>query len=265
MLAMKNTLTDEMIIERALDCIKKAERKGIILRLLGAIAVQLHCPQHSHILKSLKRHVTDIDFVAYKKDENKILNLFLKDMNFQLLSKPGVTPGLYSNRLIFSINEYEDLHIDIFLDILYMCHLIDFRNKLEIDRPTIPLAELFLEKTQIVKINEKDIIDVIAILLEHEYGEDDLDKINLRRVSDMLCNDWGFYYTVTLNLRKILEYSNTCKALNNNEKSIVENKINYLLNYLHQKPKTPKWKLRAILGPRIKWYNEVEEVNRSPF
>ena len=39
-----------------------------------------------------------------------------------------------------------------------MCHDIPFKDRLEIDYPTIPLAELLLEKMQIVQINEKDLI-----------------------------------------------------------------------------------------------------------
>jgi hypothetical protein len=47
---------------------------------------------------------------------------------------------------------------------------------LEVDYPTIPLAELFLEKTQIVGgsrrlgMGEKDAIDLLCLLLDHEVG-----------------------------------------------------------------------------------------------
>jgi hypothetical protein len=52
-----------------------------------------------------------------------------------------------------------------------MNHIIEFKDRLEKDYPTIPLEELMLEKLQIVKINEKDIKDLIVLILEHEIGE----------------------------------------------------------------------------------------------
>jgi len=78
-----------------------------------------------------------------------------------------------------------------------------FLKRLEIDYPTISLADLLLEKMQIVKLNEKDILDTIVMLREHDVGEGDKETINSDRVSGLLSDDWGFYYTVTTNLGKI--------------------------------------------------------------
>ena len=36
--------------------------------------------------------------------------------------------------------------------------------------PTIPVTELLLSKLQIVKINEKDVVDVVLLLLDHPIG-----------------------------------------------------------------------------------------------
>ena len=62
------------------------------------------------------------------------------------------------------------LHIDVFYDRLEFCHTIPLVDRLEADAPTIPLAELVLSKLQIVKINEKDVIDLILLLLDHPVG-----------------------------------------------------------------------------------------------
>jgi len=262
---VKNTLPAEKIVEMALDNIEKAKEKGIALRLLGAIAIRLHSPQCSHILKSLGRYITDIDYAAYQKDEDRIFRLFTEDLNYELLSRPGVTPGLYRGRMIFSDKKHGHLHIDVFMDELRMCHTINFKDRLGIDYPTVPLAELFLEKTQIVKINQKDINDLVVTLLEHEFGEDDHDKINLKQVADILCDDWGFYYTVTINLEKVLRFADTCKALTEDEKKAIKYKINYFLDYVYRKPKSLKWKLRAKIGSKAKWYQEVEEIDRTRY
>lgn len=63
----------------------------------------------------------------------------------------------------FFYDKQNGFSIDIFLDRLEMCHDIDFKGRLELDYPTIPLAEMLLEKLQIVQINEKDVKDVIIL------------------------------------------------------------------------------------------------------
>ena len=50
-------------------------------------------------------------------------------------------------------------------------------------RPTIPLAELLLSKLQIVKINEKDVVDAILLLLDHPLGVGDADTIDVDRIA----------------------------------------------------------------------------------
>ena len=49
-------------------------------------------------------------------------------------------------------------------DRLDFCHVIPWsEQRLQADAPTLPLAELQLEKMQIVKLNEKDVIDTVML------------------------------------------------------------------------------------------------------
>ncbi len=88
--------------------------------------------------------------------------------------------GYTDNREVFIVSEGErsifdkpeaGLHVDVFYEKLDFCHAIYWKDRLETDSPTIPLAELLLEKMQIVQINEKDVIDTIMLLLEHPLGD----------------------------------------------------------------------------------------------
>ena len=92
------------------------------------------------------------------------------------------------------------------MDKLDFCHPIPWKGRLEVDNPTIPLAELLLEKMQIVKINEKDIIDTIMLLLEHEICGDDEDHINSQHVAKLCAGEWGLWRTTTMNLEKVRDY-----------------------------------------------------------
>ena len=61
-----------------------------------------------------------------------------------------------------------------------MCHAISF-ERLDVDSPTVPLAELLVTKLQIVRMNEKDVKDIVAIVLEHPVGKGDDETINASR------------------------------------------------------------------------------------
>ena len=83
------------------------------------------------------------------------------------------------------------LHVDIFYEKLDFCHVIRWDGRLEVDSPSIPLAELLLEKMQIVEINEKDVIDTIMLLLEHPLGDIDKETINIARVAQLCASGLG--------------------------------------------------------------------------
>jgi hypothetical protein len=143
------------------------------------------------------------------------------------------------------------------MDRLDFCHPIPWKGRLEVDYPTIPLAELVLEKMQIVKINEKDIIDTIMLLREHEVGQDDDDRINGTRVAELCAQEWGLWRTTTMNLEKVRDYLPHFE-LSDEDQKIVAQRVAELKGVMDDYPKGTKWKLRAKVGDKKKWYNEID-------
>jgi hypothetical protein len=131
---------------------------------------------------------------------------------------------------------------------------------LEIDSPTIPLAELLLEKMQIVKINEKDVIDTIMLLLEHPLGEGDEETINIQRIAKLCAEDWGLWRTTTMNLDKVQQLAQGYEQLTAEQKAKVTERVRIALARLESEPKPFAWKVRAKVGDRVKWYKDVDEV-----
>ena len=156
------------------------------------------------------------------------------------------------------INNTNGRQIDVFLDRLEMCHKIEYKERLEIDFPTVPLAELLLQKMQIIKISEKDIVDTTMLLLSHDIGNNDDNTINGSYISKILSKEWGFYYTVTTNLRKVASLMRDFKVLKEEEKNIVDKRIEELLKKIDEVPKSRSWKLRARVGTSKKWYRDVD-------
>ncbi len=238
--------------------IQHADERNVTLRLLGSIAFRLHCPKYVHYLDLMDRQLTDIDFASYSDERPKIEEL-LRELGYTTQSYVLVAASAFG-RSIYWREDDKEIKTDIFWDRLSMNHTIDFKGRLELDRPTIPLSELLQEKLQIVKLNLKDVKDTIVLLLEHEAAEEtnDRETIDLSPVLRNVAADWGYYYTFSMNLKKIRELLHQSDTLSEREKSTVDGRIAAILDAFESVPKSLRWKMRAKVGPSRKWYNEVE-------
>ncbi len=242
--------------------ISEADGRKIPLRILGGAAIRMHCPTHEDLYEKLKRVPKhDMDFVTYSKFRPLTKNLFV-DLGYEPYISLMLTGATGRHRQIFKDKEGNKA-IDVFLDKLEMCHVIDYKNRLEVDSPTVPLAELLLQKLQIVQTNEKDIQDTIILLTEHDVGKGDKEEINADYFAKVLANEWGFNYTVNVNFGKVKEFLGKYEPLTKQEKALVSERIDKLQDRIEKEPKTLQWKLRAKVGPSVKWYNVVEEVQRD--
>lgn len=244
------------IQEEALRVVQTAQQQGITLRLLGGLAVRLHSPSANH--RSLARPYPDIDFATPNKQASKIEKLFdalgyIPDKNFNLFNGDV--------RLLF----YDEPHgrqIDVFVAQFEMCHKIPITDRVNADPLTLPLAELLLTKLQIVEMNEKDIRDVCALLLDHPLGKTDDETINVTRVTQLTGEDWGLWKTSTLSLGKVKRYLDTVE-METDERNRLKGRLDELENALQTSPKGMKWKMRDRVGEKMKWYELPEEVRRG--
>jgi hypothetical protein len=236
--------------------LKVSQEAGVRLRVIGSLAFQMHCPRFGYLQAAMGRAYTDIDFAAYGKQSGPIQQL-LTSLGYR--ENREVFIGSEGMRAIFDKPE-TGLHVDVFYEKLDFCHTIYWKDRLEIDSPTIPLAELLLEKMQIVKINEKDVIDTIMLLLEHPLGEGDSETINLPHIARLCAEDWGLWRTTTMNLDKVKKLAQDYEQLTDEQKQIVEAQVETALTRLENERKPMAWKLRARVGDRVKWYKDVDEV-----
>jgi hypothetical protein len=242
--------------------ISEADKKKIPLRIMGGAAIRMHCPKHEGMYEKLKRTPKhDMDFVTYGKFRPLTKELFV-ELGYEPYVSLMMTGATGRHRQIFNDKEGNKA-IDVFLGKLEMCHVIDFDGRLEVDSPTVPLAELFLQKLQVVQLNEKDIQDTMILLLEYDVGNSDQEEINGGYLALTLAKEWGFYYTVTTNLEKIKKFLHDYKALTDADKSVITERIDKISKMIEAAPKSMSWKMRARVGPSVKWYNVVEEVQRD--
>ena len=241
--------------------ISEADKREVPLRIMGGAAIRIHCPEHKDLYDQLKRVPKhDMDFVTYAKFRPLTKKLFV-DLGYEPYISLMLTGATGRHRQIFNDKEGNKA-IDVFLGKLEMCHVIDFQDRLDVDTPTVPLAELLLQKLQIVQTNEKDIQDAIILLTEHDVGKGDKEEVNADYVAKILANEWGFQYTVTANFSKVKNFLDKY-PLTKQDKAVVTERIDKLQDRIEKEPKTLQWKLRAKVGPSVKWYNVVEEVQRE--
>ncbi len=248
----------EAYLEEGRRLIEDAQTHGIVLRVMGPIALHYYFPAYVDLYRRMERLgervFTDIDFAAYGKHRGKLVQFF-ETHGYDLEKRAAMISG--GTRLIFFSTNIP--MIDVFFDKLNYNHPIDYRDRLEIHPYCVSLADLMLQKLQIVQINDKDLKDAMLLLLAAPIGETDKDAINASYISKLFSDDWGFYYTGTTNLKKIKEATSGVKALSEEHRTTIAQKVDYFLKYIEDAPKSGKWKKRAKTGTDKPWYQVVAD------
>jgi hypothetical protein len=195
------------------------------------------------------RELSDLDFAALSEQWDQVVDM-VTEMGYSFDERRAMLHG--NDRVIFF--HANGFRVDIFFDRLDMCHVVDFRERLNIDQETISVTDLFLER--------KDVIDTIVLLREHEVGSSETD-LNIDYLASIFRDDWGFYFTATENLKYIRDEAlQEFEVLEEEDRSSVGHRIDFIVESLEAEPKTPRWRIRAAIGPRIRWYKDVGELAR---
>jgi len=249
--------------EEALDLERQADERGLTLRVIGSLAVQLRSPTAGSLMEVLgRRPCADVDLLGYSRQQRKLEAMFQGggwelDPIIRQAQEYGV------KRLIYR-HPAEGVKVDVFLDQLVMSHTIDFRGRLELDRPTVPLADLLLSKLQIQEVTENDLIDGLVLLAEHDLGDGGEETIELARVVGVLSSDWGFWRTATGNLARLTEaIGRYAASLDAAAGELAAARAGALRRAIEAAPKSRRWRLRSVVGTRMAWYEEVGDVERG--
>jgi hypothetical protein len=241
------------LLEEAAALVRVATHGGVDLRLIGGAAIRLHAGPELH--RAFERTYEDIDVVVPRRAARDVTNILLTR---GYTANEAVNAANRDRRMIFyDIDNQRKL--DVFVGTFEMCHEIPLGDRLSADSLSIPMAELLLTKLQIVELNEKDRRDVLAIMHHHELAEHDANAINSFRIAELLANDWGLWRTSTLNIEKarsgLSDY-----ALTLDEHAALGRRFGELAEQIELHPKSARWKMRARVGDRVRWYQEPEEV-----
>ncbi len=228
----------------------KGAEAGIVLRLVGGVAIAVSC-EKSH-LPQFSRTYGDIDLVGLGDESKKIRQLF-EALGYE----PNKTfNGLHGRERLLFYDLQRNRQVDIFLNTFRMCHTIDLHSRLRICTFALPPADLLLTKLQAIEINEKDLKDVACLLTSKNIArKDDDDSINVDYISELCAKDWGIYKTLSMNLKRTSEYVQNLDT----HYDEIRSKIDEITKSIKERPKTAGWKMRERIGERKRWYDLPEE------
>src|SRR5579859_3517650 len=239
-------------LPEALKLARGAADASLGLKLLGGLAVRVLCPDFPPRLRAGQ----DIDFACVSKERKKVA---------EYLAQAGCEPDRRFNNLNgdrqMYFNAPSGRPIDVMVDRLTMCHTLDLRPAFARQPFTVDAVDVLLSKLQIVELNEKDAHDIVHLLAGLPLGGGTRAAIDTDRFGKLLGADWGWWRTVTGNLAKL-------PALVAEQPGLVPPDAPHdplaqareLLGIAEGAPKSIKWKLRANVGDRVRWYELPEEV-----
>lgn len=237
-----------------------ADAQGAMLRLMGGLAFQVRAPEWT---VRVERERRDIDLATTSRDRKAVA---------ELLATNGYVPdrqynALYGHKQLYFGDPARERPVDVLVDRLEMCHSFSFADRLALDWPTLPLAELLLSKLQVVKVNRKDVLDALILLAEQPLTPDDT-GINTARITALTSTDWGWWRTVTGNLDRFLALleseigpSDIDTGRPNRYQPAAQ--VGALRAAIDAAPKSTKWRVRSRFGDRVAWYEEPEEVGHG--
>ncbi|MDQ2909427.1 MAG: nucleotidyltransferase family protein, partial [Actinomycetota bacterium] len=185
-------------IDEARRVAEAAKSKRLGLKLLGGAGIHLSSP--SARKPPLRRKYGDLDFAMSKRDRKGVLELF-PALGYEANERFNLMQG---DRRLYFYDEHNGRQVDVFIDVFKMSHVIDLRGRLDHDGPCASPSDLLLSKLQIYEVNRKDLVDLVALLLDHPvegtWGDEVIDAGYVARVA---ADDWGLYRTLQVNTEKL--------------------------------------------------------------
>lgn len=235
-------------IEEAERIVGHAERREIVVRAAGGVAVAILCPSARR--PPLSRTYEDVDFVVGKSAARHLTELF---------AALGYAPdqelnALQGHQRLHFVDRESGRVADVFVDSIRGCHEIAVKDRLEFHPRTVPPVDLVLSKLQIRETTRKDELDLVALFSDLTLSEDD-EGINVTYAAQLAGADWGLWRTTTEVLRRTTEFAASLEG-----GGAAAGRMSEFLEVLEEAPKSRRWRARARLGDRVRWYEEPEEL-----
>jgi hypothetical protein len=259
-------------LPEALGLARAAAVAGLGVKLLGGLAVRVICPDFPPRLRAGQ----DMDFACLGKGRKDVA---------AFLERSGCQPDKRFNNLNgdrqMYFNAPSGRPVDVMVNQLVMCHTLDFRPAFGELPFTVSAMDVLLSKLQIVELNEKDAWDIFQLLsgvplavpgsppgaapgarTPDGPGSGSGASLDPARFAKVVGADWGWWRTVTGSLDQLPGLAaERPQLIPANAWYDPLDQARQLREIADSVPKGMKWKLRANVGDRVRWYELPEEVD----
>lgn len=237
---------EPLAVSRALALAHACQSAHVPAKLLGGIAIFLLSPTVRSA--PFQRSYNDVDLAIPGQYSADLKDILVKELDLTPDREFNATHG--ERRQLYRWPD--GLEIDVFVDVFEQCQQLDLKPWLrQSDTATLPRAVLLLTKLQIVRINAKDISDVVALILDNPTIFADME------INDLLSRNWRWYTTVVDTLSTIR--ARLPESLNATQVALMYEMLEQATQHLEQLPKSWLWKSRALIGKRLPWHELPEE------
>ncbi len=224
---------------------------GVTARLFGGVAINLVSPWEP--IFKCPRPQKDIDVIIRSNDVDTALDVLGNNgwkMNLRSL--------MFNEGRHVRAKHSSGLHLDLFTDPLHLNQTIHIDSRFKLSKITLTASDLLLTKLQAAKPTERDLRDILALVLTCRLSESEKpDLLNVKRLCDVFARSWGFYYGACLNIERIGNLLQKNPALVNGSGTLATGRLDALIEVARNSRKTVFWTLRSVIGPRFKWFDDI--------
>jgi hypothetical protein len=250
----------QALADEATRIVGAAGDRGATLRVVGSLGIRLHCAAVAPYMDRFGRQPKDIDLVVAKEGRRSMRQV-LEEAGY--VADRDLLIAMEGRRYAF-VHPERSVEVDVFVDRLDFCHVVEVRDRLREHPVTVPVEPLLLSKLQVIEPTTTDLLDAAAILLSHPVLAADTstgartERLSASTVAGVLARDWGFHHTATRNLDRLAGYA-AAVDLTGAERAQLLGSIAALGAAVDAAPKTLGWRLRARVGERVQWWQDVDE------
>ena len=244
-----------------------ARENGVVLRLLGGLAVHEYCGGMS----VCRRPHLDLDMASLSRQMRSVIDVFgelgyAERVHVRQATSAG--QAQFQRDCVHGVGDggsrpHEKDRVDVFFDNFKMDHEIDLRTRLSQHPYAVPLTDTLVAKLQMHAPEPPDVRDAVMLLAFARGEGTAADDVDPEYVGMLCAHDWGMFYDVSRNLQRCVEALEE-SGLGPAERARAAGLLARLTGAVDAAPKTLAWRVRATLGTRHRWWNVVEEQGDRP-
>jgi hypothetical protein len=236
-----------------------AQRRGVTVRVVGSTGIRMHCDAASAAMDGSARDAKDIDLLVSARQRAPLRRL-LEENGY--VTDRDVLVAMEGMRLCFR-HPRRAIDVDVFVDKLEFCHTIELERRLDQHPTTLAAADLLLQKLQLHELTNNDLLDASIVLATHPVvdGEASAEEIDGGYIARLLSRDWGFHHDAVANLGQLRTalVAGDAVPLAPQHRSRARGGADALAAMIEAAPKSRGWRLRARVGERMQWWDDVNE------